>query len=186
MKGTTWWVSITNVQLAKGRGLASRLFNVLSDATGLPAAARSGWLSLRVPRPNKTLVKYAYVPLIVRPACSATPADQQKLAKRSPAARQARPVLIPIMSWCQALSSKVFTTVADDVDRLSSSDSRKPSQGCASADALIPTPVAGDPAPDYRPLCGFTHDNFKQEVLRFPAYQINRTPRLGICWNWLT
>jgi type IV pilus assembly protein PilM len=109
---------------------------------------------------QKTLVKYAYVPLEGNVAVSESKADQQKLAETlSQLVRQSgvstRNVAVGIPS------SRVFTTVAD-VDRLPANELAKaiPYQ----ADALIPTPLAESKI-DWALVGDSPKDATKQEVI---------------------
>ncbi len=109
---------------------------------------------------NKSLVKYAFVPLEGTLALSESKADQAKLAQVvrqlvSQSRVSTRNVAVGIPS------SRVFTTVAD-MDRLPANELAKaiPYQ----ADALIPTPLAESKI-DWAVLGDSPADKTKQEVL---------------------
>jgi type IV pilus assembly protein PilM len=117
-------------------------------------------VELRGSGDQKSLVKYAYLPLDGMIAVSESKADQQKLAKAvaelvKQAGVSSRNVAVGIPS------SRVFTTVAD-VDRLPASELAKaiPYQ----ADALIPTPL-GESKMDWALIGDSPTDKTKQEIL---------------------
>ncbi len=109
---------------------------------------------------QKTLVKYAYVPIPSKIALSESKADQDKLAQsikqlvgQSNVSTKNVAVGIP--------SSRVFTTVAD-VDRLPTNELAKAIQ--FQADSLIPTPLSESKI-DWALLGDSPIDKTKQEIL---------------------
>jgi type IV pilus assembly protein PilM len=117
-------------------------------------------VELRGSAGQKSLIKYAYIPLESNISVSESKADQQKLAKAiaelvKQAGVSSRNVAVGIPS------SRVFTTVAD-VDRLPASELAKaiPYQ----ADALIPTPLAESKI-DWALIGDSPSDKTKQEIL---------------------
>lgn len=109
---------------------------------------------------QKTLLKYAYVPLDSPISLSDSKADQQKLAQAiSQLVAQAHVTTKNVAVGIP--SSRVFTTVAE-VDRLPQNELAKsiPLQ----ADSLIPTPL-GESKIDWAPLGDSPKDKTKQEVL---------------------
>lgn len=117
-------------------------------------------VELRGAAQNKSLTRYAYVPVDAKVSQSDSKADQEKLAqaiqqlvKQTGVSTNNVAVGIP--------SNKVFTTVAD-IERLPSGDLAKaiPLQ----ADSLIPTPVAESKI-DWALLGDSPVDTTKQEVL---------------------
>jgi type IV pilus assembly protein PilM len=117
-------------------------------------------VELRGSAGQKSLIKYAYIPLESNVSLSESKADQQKLAKAvaelvKQAGVSSRNVAVGIPS------SRVFTTVAD-VDRLPASELAKaiPYQ----ADALIPTPLAESKI-DWALIGDSPSDKTKQEIL---------------------
>jgi type IV pilus assembly protein PilM len=109
---------------------------------------------------QKTLMKYAYVPLADKIALSESKGDQEKLAQSikqlvSQANINTKSVAVGIPS------SRVFTTVAD-VDRLPSSELAKAIS--YQADSLIPTPLSESKI-DWVLLGDSPADKTKQEIL---------------------
>lgn len=95
-------------------------------------------VELRGSGPQKTLIKYAYMPIDSKLALSDSKADEQKLAQAigeliAQARMTTRNVAVGLPS------SRVFTTLAD-IDRLPGNELAKAIR--YQADALIPTPVA--------------------------------------------
>lgn len=138
----------------------SSIFNVSSDFFGLDIGTTAIRLVELRGSGNKSLVKYAYVPIEDKLSQSDSKADMQKVAKvvqqlvkQAGVATNNVAVGIP--------SSKVFTTVAD-IDNLGTNDMAKaiPLQ----ADALIPTPL-GESKIDWAVLGESPADKTKQEVL---------------------
>lgn len=137
------------------------VLNVSTDFFGLDIGSTAIRLvELKGSGSNKSLVKYAYLPLDGTLALSESKADQQKLAQAvaqlvSQAGVSSKNVAVGIPS------SRVFTTVAD-VDRLSDSDLSKsiPYQ----ADSLIPTPLAESKV-DWALIGESPSDKTKQEIL---------------------
>jgi len=139
----------------------SSVFAGTSDFFGLDIGSTAIRLvELRGAGSNKSLAKYAYVPIEAKLAQSDSKGDQQKLAKAVAAlVKQAgvgtNNVAVGIPS------SKVFTTVAD-IDHLGTGDLAKaiPLQ----ADSLIPTPLAESKI-DWALLGESPADKTKQEIL---------------------
>ncbi len=109
---------------------------------------------------QKSLVKYAYVPLDNKLALSESKADQQQLAKIikelvSQSGVSTRSVAVGIPS------SRVFTTVAD-VERLPAGELAKSIR--YQADSLIPTPLA-ESKMDWALIGDSPADKTKQEIL---------------------
>src|ERR1039458_3935313 len=109
---------------------------------------------------QKSLVKYAYVPVTGKTALSDSKADQDKLAQTikqlvGQANVSTRSVAVGIPS------SRVFTTVAD-VDRLPPNELAKAIR--FQADSLIPTPLAESKI-DWSLLGDSPADKTKQEIL---------------------
>jgi type IV pilus assembly protein PilM len=139
----------------------SSLLKVSNDFFGLDIGTTAARLAqLKGSGANKSLVKYAYVPLDTKVAMSDSKADQQKLAKiieqlvkQSGVTTKQVAVGIP--------SNRVFTTVAD-VDRLPKAELAKaiPYQ----ADSLIPTPLAESKI-DWALIGDSPADKTKQEIL---------------------
>jgi len=108
----------------------------------------------------KTLVKYAYVPVISNVSQSDSKADQQQLAQTiqqlvAQAKVTTKNVVVGIPS------ARVFTTVAD-VDRLPTNELSKAI--LYEADSLIPTPLAESKV-DWALLGDSPADKTKQEIL---------------------
>lgn len=139
----------------------STLLSGPSDLFGLDIGSTAIRLvELRGTGGNKTLVKYAYVPLESTLALSDSKVDQQKLAQNiaqlvKQAGVSSRNVAVGIPS------SRVFTTVAD-IERLSSSELAKAI--IYQADSLIPTPVAESKI-DWALIGDSPADKTKQEIL---------------------
>lgn len=138
----------------------SSIFNVSSDFFGLDIGTTAIRLVELRGSGNKSLVKYAYVPIEDKLSQSDSKADMQKVAKvvqqlvkQAGVATNNVAVGIP--------SSKVFTTVAD-IDNLGTNDLAKaiPLQ----ADSLIPTPLEESKI-DWAVLGESPTDKSKQEVL---------------------
>lgn len=109
---------------------------------------------------QKSLIKYAYVPIDTKLVMSDSKSDQQKVAQAvhdlmSQAHITTKNVAVGIPS------SRVFTTVAD-FDRVSSSDLTKAIH--YQADSLIPTPL-NDSKMDWAVLGDSPKDKTKVEVL---------------------
>jgi len=109
---------------------------------------------------QKTLVKYAYMPIDSKLALSDSPNDQHRLAQAiaqlvSQAKVNTRNVAVGVPS------QRVFTTVAD-IDRLPSAELAKAIR--FQADALIPTPLAESKI-DWALLGDSPADKTKVEVL---------------------
>ncbi|MEI6237557.1 MAG: type IV pilus assembly protein PilM [Candidatus Saccharibacteria bacterium] len=117
-------------------------------------------VQLRGNGPNKSLVKYALVPVDQKLVLSDAKADQQKLAGViKDLVAQSK---ITTKNVCAGLpSQKVFCTVAD-VDRLSKSDLDKTIR--YQADTLIPTPITESKI-DWAYLGDSPKDNNKVEIL---------------------
>lgn len=136
-------------------------FSVASEFFGLDIGSTAIRLvELRGNGANKSLLKYAYVPLDSTLALSDSKADQQKLAQTiaqliSQAHVSTKNVAVGIPS------NRVFTTVAD-VDRLPSSELAKAIH--YQADSLIPTPLAESKI-DWSLLGDSPADKTKQEIL---------------------
>lgn len=117
-------------------------------------------VELRGTGAQKSLVKYAYVPIDSKMAASDAQADQQKLVQIikdliSQARVSTRNVAVGLPS------QKVFTTVVD-IDRLSPEDLAKTIR--YQADALIPTPLAESKI-DWALLGDSPIDKTKVEIL---------------------
>lgn len=134
---------------------------VTSDFFGLDIGTTAVRLvELRGAGANKSLLRYAYVPLDSTLALSDSKADQQRLAQTiaqliGQAHISTKNVAVGIPS------SRVFTTVAD-VDRLPSAELAKAIR--YQADALIPTPIAESKI-DWALLGDSPADKTKQEIL---------------------
>lgn len=95
-------------------------------------------VELRGDGPQKTLVKYAYIPIDGKVAMSDAKPDQQKVAQAvSELVSQARVTTRNVAVGLP--SSRVFSTIAD-VDKLPDSEMSKSIR--YQADSLIPTPLA--------------------------------------------
>lgn len=110
--------------------------------------------------PNKSLVRYAYLPIDPRMARSDSKADQQKLLQ-SVKSLLAQAKLSTNNAAVNLPSSRVFTTVTD-FDRLSQSELGKALQ--FQADSLIPTPLAESKI-DWALIGDSPKDKTKVEVL---------------------
>jgi len=95
-------------------------------------------VQLRGSGPNKTLVKYGYVPVDQKLTASDAKADQQKLVQVIRGLLEQSGITIKDVA-VGLPSNRVFTTVVD-MDRLSPAELGKTIM--FQADALIPTPVA--------------------------------------------
>ncbi|MEK7059441.1 MAG: type IV pilus assembly protein PilM [Patescibacteria group bacterium] len=139
----------------------SSLLNSTSEFFGLDIGTTAVRLvQLRGASGQKSLVKYAYVPLDDKLSLSESKADQQKLAQIikelvSQAGVSTRSVAVGIPS------SRVFTTVAD-VERLPANELAKSIQ--YQADSLIPTPLA-ESKMDWALIGDSPADKTKQEIL---------------------
>jgi len=88
--------------------------------------------------PNKTLVKYGYIPIDEKLAASDAKADQQKLVQAIRGLLEQSNITVKNVA-VGLPSSRVFTTVVD-MDRLTPAELSKTIM--FQADSLIPTPVA--------------------------------------------
>jgi type IV pilus assembly protein PilM len=139
----------------------SSLFGGTSDFFGLDIGSTAVRLvQLQGSAGNKTLVKYAYVPIDPKISLSESKQDQvvlvdiiAKLVKQAGVSTRNVAVGIP--------SSRVFTTLAD-VERLPANELAKAIQ--YQADALIPTPLAESKV-DWALIGDSPTDKVKQEIL---------------------
>lgn len=121
-------IIVTNMSLLSG---ISEFFGLDIGSTAIRL------VELRGSGSQKTLVKYAYVPIDSKVALSDSKTDQQKLAQIiNDLITQSRVVTRNVAVGIPSL--KVFTTVAD-IDRMPGADMGKAIH--YQADSLIPTPV---------------------------------------------
>ena len=137
------------------------LFGGISDFFGLDIGTTSVRLvQLKGSGNNKSLIKYAYVPVDSKIALSDSKSDQQALAQSI--AQLVKQAHLSTNNVAVGLpSNRVFSTLAD-VDRMTGHDLAKaiPFQ----ADSLIPTPLAESKI-DWALIGDSPTDKTKQEVL---------------------